>query len=212
MRTPRDWSLYLVTDRDLARGRPLDAVVAAAVRGAVSAVQLREKSCGTREFVEIGRSLRGLLAPLNVPLIVNDRVDVALAIEADGVHLGQSDMRYEDARRLMGGDALIGLSVETMEQAEQAEALDVDYLGVGPVFATATKPDASPPWGLKNLAALRRMSRHVLVAIGGIDCTNAADVIAGGADGIAVVSALCAADDPEQAACALRQAIRVRQR
>ena len=207
MRRRRDWSLYLVTDRRIAGSRPLADVVAAAVRGGVTAVQLREKKCGTREFVELARSLQALLAPCGVPLIVNDRVDVALAAGADGVHVGQSDMDCRDVRRLLGPHAIIGLSVETMEQAVGASALDVDYLGVSPIFSTPTKADTISEWGLGGLAALRRESKHILVAIGGIHPSNVADVIKAGADGIAVVSAICAAPDPEAAARDLRRAI-----
>ena len=156
MRRPRDWSLYLVTDRGLTGSRPLAGVVAAAVRGGVTAVQLREKHCGTREFVELARCLKALLAPCGVPLIVNDRVDVALATDADGVHVGQSDLDCRDARRLLGPDAVVGLSVETMEQAERAAELDVDYLGVSPIFSTPTKTDTAAAWGV---AAWRRCAR-----------------------------------------------------
>jgi thiamine-phosphate pyrophosphorylase len=207
MRRTRNWSLYLVTDRGLAGSRPLPDVVAAAVRGGVTVVQLREKQCSTREFVELARSLKALLAPCGVPLIVNDRVDVALAAGADGVHVGQSDMDPRDVRRLLGPDAIVGLSVETMEQAERAAALDVDYLGVSPIFSTSTKTDTASEWGLSGLAALRHASKHVLVAIGGIHPLNATQVIEAGADGIAVVSAICVAPDPETAARDLRRAI-----
>ena len=207
MRPPRDWSLYLVTDRRLAGLRSLDDIVRAALRGGVTAVQLREKDCPTRDFIELARALRAILAPAGAPLIVNDRVDVALAACADGVHIGQSDMEVRDARRLLGPDAIIGLSVETPEQAGRAASFDVDYLGVGPIFPTPTKTDAAPAWGIEGLAALRRASRQVLVAIGGIHRENAGEVIRAGADGIAVVSAICAAQDPEQAARDLRAAI-----
>jgi thiamine-phosphate pyrophosphorylase len=207
MKPPRDWGLYLVTDRGLARGRPIAWVVEAAVRGGVAAVQLREKSCPTRDFVQLGRELKKLLAPLQVPLIVNDRVDIALAIGADGVHIGQQDMDFESARRLLGPGAIIGLSIETIEQARAAAPLDAGYLGVGPVFATATKTDAAPWLGLAALAQVRAISRHVIVAIGGIGVENVGQVIHSGADGVAVVSAICAADDPERAARELRQSI-----
>jgi thiamine-phosphate pyrophosphorylase len=207
MKPRRDWGLYLVTDRGLARGRSIAFVVEAAVRGGVTAVQLREKSCGARDFVQLGRELKKLLAPLQVPLIVNDRVDIALAIGADGVHLGQQDLDSESARRLLGPDAIIGLSIETIAQARAAAPLDVDYLGVGPVFATATKTDAAPPLGLTGLAQVRAISRHAIVAIGGIGVENVRQVIHSGADGVAVVSAICAADDPERAARDLRQSI-----
>jgi thiamine-phosphate pyrophosphorylase len=203
----RDWSLYLVTDRRLASPRSLEDLVRAGLRGGVTAVQLREKECPTREFIDLARALKAILAPAGVPLIVNDRLDVALAACADGVHIGQSDMEYGDARRLLGPQAIIGLSVETPEQAERAASFDVDYLGVGPLFPTPTKTDAAPAWGIEGLGALRRASRHVLVAIGGIHRENAGDVIRAGADGIAVVSAICSAQDPEQAARELRTAI-----
>ena len=205
--TRRGWELYLITDRGLAGGRPIESVVDAAVRGGVTAVQLREKNCCTRGFVELGRALARMLAPLDVPLIVNDRVDVALAIGAAGVHLGQGDMDYGTARRLLGPDAAIGLSIETVEQARAAEPLDADYLGVGPVFPTATKPDAAPALGLAGLAQVRAVSRHRLVAIGGIGAGNARQAIESGADGVAVVSAICAAGDPGHAAAELWKAI-----
>ena len=207
MRPPRDWSLYLVTDRRLASPRSLDDLVRAALRGGVTAVQLREKGCPTRDFVDLARALKAILAPAGVPLVVNDRVDVALAACADGVHIGQSDMEYGDARRLLGPDAIIGLSVESPEQAERAASFDVDYLGVSPVFPTPTKTDAAPAWGIEGLAALRRASRHTLVAIGGIRQENTGAVIRAGADGIAVVSAICAADEPEAAAAELDRII-----
>jgi len=204
-REPWDWSLYLVTDRQLIGSRALEEVVQAAVRGGVSAVQLREKNCSTREFAALGKRLKAWLDPWGVPLIINDRVDVALAVEAAGVHLGQSDMDCSAARRLLGPRAAIGLSVESMEQAEAAAGLDLDYLAVSPLWATPTKTDTATPWGLEGLAALRRVSSHPLVAIGGIHLGNAARAFAAGADGIAVVSAICAAADPENAARELRQ-------
>jgi thiamine-phosphate pyrophosphorylase len=203
MRRAVDWSLYLVTDRPLCLGRSVEQIVLEAVAGGVTAVQLREKECSTREFVALARGLKKLLAPRGVPLLINDRVDVALAAEADGVHIGQSDMAYGDARALLGPDALIGLSVETPEQAAEAQSFDCDYLGVGPIFPTATKSDAAPAWGLDRLAELRHHSRQRLVAIGGINASNAALVAATGADGIAVVSAICSAPDARAAAAHL---------
>jgi thiamine-phosphate pyrophosphorylase len=182
-------------------------VVEAAVQGGVSVVQLREKNCETREFVELGRELKKLLGRLRVPLIVNDRLDVALEIGADGVHVGQQDMDAEKARRLLGPDAIVGLSIETIAQARAAERLNVDYLGVGPVFPTATKTDAAPPLGLTGLAEVRGMSRHAIVAIGGIGVSNARHTIDSGADGIAVVSAICSSDYPERSARELRQLV-----
>ena len=194
--------LYLVTDSALAAPRALIDVVAAAVRGGVTAVQLREKDCCTREFVELARALK---AAVTVPLIVNDRVDVALAADADGVHVGQSDMDCRDVRRILGSSAIVGLSVEKPEQA--AADLPVDYFGVGPIFATPTKSDAASAWGLEPLAALRARTRRQLIAIGGIHAGNAHQVMEAGADGIAVVSAICTAPDPEAAARELCRAI-----
>ena len=207
MKRSIDWGLYLVTDRRLAGPRPLEELVHAALRGGVTAVQLREKECSTREFVELARRVKDILAPAGVPLIINDRVDVALAAGADGVHLGQSDMEYRDARALLGPDAIVGLSVETTAQADEAEALDADYLGVGPIFPTPTKTDTAAAWGIEGLAALREASRHILVAIGGMNVTNAAEVMKTGADGIAVGSAICGAHDPEEAARQLRRVV-----
>lgn len=199
--------LMLVTDEALCAGRPLEQVVAAAVRGGVRCVQLREKQLGTRAFVERARALKALLAPLPVPLVINDRVDVALACGADGVHLGQSDMAVEDARRLLPPEVFIGWSVESFDDLRRAAALPLDYLGTSPVFATATKTDAAPPWGLDGLRAARDATALPLVAIGGLHAGNAAQAIAHGADSVAVVSAICAAADPESAARELAQAV-----
>jgi thiamine-phosphate pyrophosphorylase len=207
VRKKADFGLYLVTDRELCLGRPLEHVVGAAVRGGVSAVQVREKSCSTRDYIETVNKIQKRLKPYGVLLIVNDRVDVALAADADGVHLGQDDMPYRAARRILGQNAIIGLSVETMDQAEEAESLDVDYLGVSPIFPTPTKTDTKTPWRIEGLNMLRERSRHVLVAIGGINLSNAAQVLESGADGLAVVSAICSAHDPEQTARGLREIV-----
>ena len=185
--------LYLVTDRELSLGRSLEEVVAEAVRGGVTVVQLREKDASTGEFIELARRLMQLLKPLDIPLIINDRVDVALAVDADGVHIGQSDMSYEDARRLLGPDKIIGLSVENFEDIEAANALDVDYIGISPVYGTPTKTDTAEPFGLEGLRKAVQMSVHPTVAIGGMNASTIGEVIAAGADGVAVVSAICSA-------------------
>lgn len=195
--------LYLVTDRGLCLGRPLIDVVAQAVQGGVACVQIREKDLSTREFVAEAESIQALLAPRKVPLIINDRVDVALAVGAAGVHLGQSDLPCETARRLLGPKAIIGLSVETWGDVERAAHQPVDYLGVSPIFPTPTKIDTKEPWGLQGLARIRAFTRLPLVAIGGLNRGNVAQVVAAGADGIAVVSALCSAPDPAKAAAEL---------
>lgn len=198
--------LHLVTDRNLTLGRTLIDIIQAAVAGGVSVVQLREKHCSTQEFVELARSVMEELRG-KAPLIINDRIDVALASGADGVHIGQNDMPYAEARQLMGSKALIGLSVENLEQAQAAESLDVDYLGLSPVFTTATKADIAPPLGLPGVRQIRAISRHQLVAIGGINQENAAQVISAGADGLAIVSAICSANDPQKAAQGIHHAI-----
>jgi len=196
--------LYLVTDQSLMRGRPLADVVSAAVQGGVSCVQLREKNLGTREFLAQALMLKELLAPHRVPLVINDRIDIALACGAQGVHLGQSDMPVDQARKLLPPGVFIGWSVESMDEVLQSAALPVDYLGVSPIFSTATKTDTKSPWGLDGLARVRAATRLPLVAIGGIHAGNALEVLRTGADSLAVVSALCAADDPRAAAVGLR--------
>lgn len=207
MRRSVDWGLYLVTDRGLAGGRSLPEIVRAAVAGGASVVQLREKDIPTRAFVDVAKQFKALLAGSGVPLIVNDRVDVALAADADGVHVGQDDMEVADVRRLIGPSRILGLSVETLDQARAAEDWDVDYYGVSPIFATPTKTDTRGAWGIDGLRALRERTDRPLVAIGGLHVGNAAEVVAAGADGVAVVSAICAAGDPRAAAADLRRVV-----
>jgi thiamine-phosphate pyrophosphorylase len=207
-RNPIDYSLYLVTDRGLARGRAMLAIVRAAVQGGVTCVQLREKTCSTREFIEEALAIKEFLRSRGVPLIINDRVDVALAVGADGVHLGQKDMPLAAARAIVTDTMLIGISVESVADAVAAQGGGADYLGVSPIFATPTKTDAAAPLGLAGLQAIRRAAHIPLVAIGGLNRQNAAEVVRCGADGLAVVSAIVAAEDPEQAARELVQAIR----
>ena len=193
------YRLCLVTDRGLAGSRALTQIVAAAVAGGVSMVQLREKTLDTRAFVEEARALKALLAPLNVPLLINDRLDVALACDADGVHVGQSDMPVETARALLPKGALVGLSITCAHDLRRADARAADYLGVGPIFAQSTKPDATPPLGVEGFRALRALSEKPMMVIGGIASENCAPLLAAGADGLAVVSAIMAAPDPEAA-------------
>ena len=188
--------IYLVTDTGACKGKSLESVVSDAIRAGVAVVQLREKKADTRDFLEKALALKAIQKPAGVPLIINDRLDIALAAGADGVHLGQSDMPYAHARRFLGSKAIIGLSVETWEDVEEAQKLDVDYLGVSPVFPTPTKTDTKEPWGLEGLQKIKKFSRHPLVAIGGINESNSLDLIRAGADCLAVVSAICSADDP----------------
>ena len=195
--------IYLVTDQASCRHHSLEAVVSKTIRAGISCVQLREKDLDTRTFLVRAQCLKAILEPARVPLIINDRVDIALAAGADGVHIGQSDMPYEQTRKLMGPKALIGLSVETWEDVIAAQDLAVDYIGVSPVFPTPTKTDTKNIWGLTGLAKIKAYSRHPLVAIGGLNATNTDQVIAAGADSIAVVSAVCSALDPFKATQAL---------
>jgi thiamine-phosphate pyrophosphorylase len=201
--------LCLVTDRSFLRGTSLSDVVAAAVRGGVTSVQLREKTLDIVAFAELGRAIKELLLPLGVPLIINDHAEVAAAVGADGLHVGQSDLPAEAARALLGRNATIGLSITAIEQLRKPDVRFADYLGVGPIFATPTKPDAAEAMGLKGLAAARSMSALPMVAIGGISQANAAETMAAGANGVAVVSAIMGAADPEQAARALARAVGV---
>lgn len=207
----KDLSLYLVTDRPLSLGRPIEEVVTAAVEGGVTMVQLREKECSTGEFITLARTLKEALAPHGVPLIINDRVDVALAVDAEGVHIGQSDMNYEDARRLLGPDKIIGLSVENFSDLERANSLEVDYVGISPVYGTPTKRDTAEPFGLEGLQRAVALSVHPTVAIGGMNATTIGEVMQTGVDGVAVVSAICSAPSPRKAAQELLDIIKAEQ-
>ena len=201
---PNPYPLCLVTDRSLSNGRALIDIVAAGVRGGVTMVQLREKHATTRAFLEEARALKALLAPRGVPLIINDRVDIALAVDADGVHVGQTDMPVDQVRALIGPDKLIGLSITNQIQMQHNDTTRVDYLGVGPLFLQATKSDASTPLGVNGFKALRAMTTKPVIAIGGLKPDNSAPVLHAGANGLAVVSALMAAPDVEAAARAFR--------
>ena len=202
-----DYSLYLVTDRNLSKGRSTREIVEAAVSGGITCVQLREKHCGTRDFLNEALALRPLLKACNIPLIINDRLDIALAVEADGVHLGQSDMPIAMARKIAGDRLIIGISAESAEDALKAEHEGADYIGISPVFATATKTDTAPPLGLEGIRKIRTLVDIPLVGIGGINKDNAASVLVAGADGIAVVSAIVSATDPAAASKKLKTLI-----
>ena len=195
-----NFSLYLVIGPDDTRGRPLREIVLAAVEGGVTAVQLRCKDYSARAFVEEARALVAELRPRGIPLIVNDRVDVALAVGADGVHVGQDDLPAADVRRMVGKDLLVGLSVTNVAEAFALDPRVVDYAGVGPVFATPTKPDAAPPLGLGGTRAVCDILAVPAVAIGGIGLTNAREVLTTGVAGVAVISAICGADSPRESA------------
>lgn len=206
--TGLDLSLYLVLDPGLCRLHSMVETARAAVAGGATAVQLRDKDAGTAALVEVGRALRLALAGTGVPLIVNDDLDAALAIEADGLHVGQDDVPAPEARRRMGRGKILGLSVETEAAVSAVDPSVVDYVGVGPVFGTATKPDHQPPIGLDGLARLVAISPVPAVAIGGLKVEHVPAVLASGAAGMAVVSAVCGQPDPEAATGVLAAAIR----
>jgi thiamine-phosphate pyrophosphorylase len=202
-----DLSLYLVTDPAMTARRGLVETVAAAIDGGVTLVQLRHKDSPARLMVEAGRALKALLGPRGIPLIVNDRVDVAYAVGADGVHVGQDDLPPVTARAILGPQAIIGLSITKDADLSTLDPAVVDYVGLGPIFPTGTKADAALALGEAAFARIRRQLKCPVVAIGGIAAGNAAQAIAAGADGIAVVSAICAAADPRAAAHALWSAV-----
>ena len=193
------YRLYLVTDDQLELDT-LTKVVSEAVHGGVTMVQVREKHGDVRAFIERAQAIKKLLQGTSVPLIINDRVDVALAIDAEGVHLGQSDMPATLARQLIGPDKLLGLSVETEQQLQEAQLLPVDYLGISAIFTTPTKTDLKKQWGIAGLRQAVAYSTLPLVAIGGINDTNLTDIVATGVDGIALVAAICQAHCPRIAA------------
>ncbi len=192
--------IYLVTDEKACLGRPLESVVEAAAKAGACCVQLREKTAPTRDFLDRALKLKALLEPFHIPLLINDRLDIALAADTHGVHLGQSDMPPEIARRLLGPKAIIGLSVSSLEDVKNARGTGVDYLGVGPIFPTLTKADAKAPLGLDGLEAIRTLTHLPLVAIGGLNLENIQSTVRAGADAIAMVSAICSATDPFAAA------------
>lgn len=192
--------IYLVADYDLVPdGARLLDIVQASARGGVGVVQLRAKRLDTRPMLELARAMVAALEPFRVPLILNDRADVALASGAQGLHVGQSDLPVEDCRRILGEKAIIGLSVETMAQVEEANRLPLDYVAASPVFNTPTKTDTAPAWGLDGLAKVAQASRWPVCAIGGINEGNAGAVAKAGAVSLAVVSAICLDPNPELA-------------
>jgi thiamine-phosphate pyrophosphorylase len=207
-----DLRLNAIVDPERGGGYALADLAARCVRGGSTLVQLRDKHSETRALIEEARAIKRALTPFAVPFVVNDRVDVAMAAGADGVHLGQDDMAVEDARRLLGANAIIGLSIKSVEEAEAARFDLVDYVGSGGVYATSSKQQKNAPIGpvglARIIAALRRRAPTLPVCgIAGIDASNAAEVIAAGADGVAVISALSLVPDPEAAARQLRDIV-----
>lgn len=205
-----DWDVYLVTGESLSAGRTTREVVERAIEGGVGVVQLREKDRTVRERYEMGREIRERCREAGVTFVVNDRVDLAQALNADGVHLGEDDLSVPVARELLGSEAVIGRSVSTVAAAEAAEAAGADYLGVGTVYRTGSKadiPEAEHGVGPERVAEIADAVDIPLVGIGGITAENAAAVAKAGADGVAVITAITRADDPEAATAALAEAV-----
>ena len=203
--SPGRWRLYVITDESVSRGRSHIEVAEAAIRGGADVIQLRDKTASGGTLYRVAFALRKLTREAKVPLIINDRLDIALAADADGVHLGQKDLPAAVARDIMGPGKILGVSADTREEALLAEKEGADYRGVGPVFgARETKADAGEPLGLERIARIRKHCRLPIVAIGGIDAQNARQVREAGADSAAVISAIVAADDITQAARELK--------
>lgn len=204
---PSALRLYLVTDPNLCPGPALTQTVTAAVQGGVSFVQLRDKTATTGERITAAMALKACLKGSGVPLVINDDLDAAIAADVDGVHIGQDDISTAEARMRLGKDKIVGLSCETPTQVQAARPDQVDYLGLGTVFATTTKADHKPTIGLAGLADMARRSALPSVAIGGLKRAHAGAVLQAGCDGMAVVSAICGQPDPRQAAQALSDAL-----
>jgi thiamine-phosphate pyrophosphorylase len=209
---PIDLRLCAIVDAERAGGHALADLARRVAEGGATLVQLRDKRSETRAMIDAARAIKAALAALAIPFVVNDRVDVALVVGADGVHVGPDDMTAEDARALLGPDAIIGLSIKTVDQAAAAPVELIDYAGIGGVYATASKEQTSAPIGPEGFARVAEVLRHraphlPLCGIAGIDAGNAAAVIAAGADGVAVISALSLNPDPAVAARGLRDIV-----
>lgn len=194
-----DYSLMYVTDDSIADDTAFFKILEDALKGGASIVQLREKSGNTRSFYNRALKAKTLCHAHRIPLIINDRIDIALAVDADGVHIGQTDMPYSKARALLGATKIIGLSVSNKEQAIEAENLKVDYIGISPIFNTSTKKsDLAPSLGIEGLKMIRPLFSQPIVCIGGIHRKNVADIIKNGADGVAIISAISKAEYPKK--------------
>ncbi len=203
-----NWNLCLIADVEAAGRRKMTALIDKAVGGGATLVQLRSKKLSSRHFLELALQTSEVLRRKNIPFIINDRLDIALASDADGVHLGQEDLPLHLARKLLGRHRIIGITVNMISEAIEAEAGGANYLGVGPVFFTATKERLKPVLGLERLKAIRKKVGIPILAVGGINAQNAAEVMATGVDGIAVVSAILGSKDVRGATRELLRAIR----
>lgn len=194
---PIDYTLYLVTDRGILKGRDIFKATEDAIKGGVTLLQLREKDISTLDFYNIALKMKIISKHYNVPLIINDRLDIALAVDADGLHIGQDDMPIEIARKLLGENKLLGYSVANAKQAIYGEKNGADYLGAGPVYPTGSKSDAGKPIGIDGLKIIRNSVSIPIVGIGGISLSNISEVKSSGIDGISLISAILENDDIE---------------
>jgi thiamine-phosphate pyrophosphorylase len=192
-----DYSLYLVTDRGILGDRDLFKAVEAAIKGGVTVVQLREKDISSLDFYNIAVKLKELVHQYNVPLIINDRLDIALAVDADGLHIGQSDLPVEVARRLLPGK-ILGYSVSNVEEARYGQKNGADYLGAGAVYATGSKADAGNPIGVEMVKKIKQSVALPVVGIGGIGLSNIEEIKTAGIDGISIISAILGSPDIEE--------------
>jgi thiamine-phosphate pyrophosphorylase len=203
-----DYSLYLVTDRSFLGNMSLAKAVEAAIKGGVTAVQIREKDISTRTFYDIALSIKKVTNYYKIPLFINDRIDIAMAVDAEGVHLGQSDMKLEIAREILGTKKIIGISAQNISEAIEAEKHGADYIGVGAVFYTSTKNDINKPIELNGLRLICNQIKIPKIAIGGINSSNLKNVISAGANGAAVISAILGEKDIEATAARLLKLIK----
>jgi thiamine-phosphate pyrophosphorylase len=204
-----NWKLYIITDQDLSDGKSHLQVAEEAIKGGADVIQLRDKSANSGELYRAALQIRDLTRELGIPFIVNDRLDIALAVEADGLHLGQEDLPAKVARKILGPTRILGVSAGSMAEAQQAEADGADYLGVGPVYeARSTKGDAGEPRGLSLISEIRQKCQTPLIAIGGINLENLKDVFQAGAHGVAVISAIVASSDIRLATSSFKKTIK----
>jgi thiamine-phosphate pyrophosphorylase len=203
-----DWSLCLIADTEYSRRINLVSTIEKTAKQGVTLVQLRSKNTDTKTFLNTAFQISEILTPLNIPFIINDRADIALACHADGVHLGQKDLPLHFARKILGKNKIIGITAPGIQQAEKAQSQGANYIGVGPVFFTESKKKASEPLGLKQLSLIRKHIRIPILAIGGINPQNVTQVISTGVDGVAVISAILDAESSEEATKKLLHGIR----
>lgn len=204
-------SLCLVTHRQDMSFEHYQPFLLSVIKGGVTSVQLREKTLSDPELIELASRFHTLLQPLGIPLIINDRVDICKEINAEGVHLGQTDGDPDEARKILGADKIIGLSIETPAQLEKANQLEsINYIGVGPIFHTATKTNYLKPWGMNRLRWVTSNTSHPVIGIGSVNTDNILEIMSTGVSGVAVIGSLHRASEPQTTASRLRKAIDLR--